>query len=245
MSSPQEHSSPKRNISKRSDKRFLIALSALLPAIGFQPCGAKDKFNLSVHEKQPALLGRVTDTELKPLAAVQLRLTSPDNNKMKVSAATKPDGSFEIAHDPCKVCRLEVIAPKGSQLASALLDNLSGESTRRLVIELHEGFEISGRITGNGKGLKGLDVTLVPVEEKTANRSSVHGSGLVITGKTGAFALFVTAGQKRVTVDNDRYPDFAKHFSTKVSVTAAGAIPDIELPSAETSQSQTKKENRL
>src|SRR5277367_4634076 len=121
MSSPQEHSSPKPKA--RRSKHVPAALAAFIVASVIQPCNAhKDKFNLTVHEKQPTLIGRVTDSELKPVGSVQLKLTSPDNIKIKVSAATKDDGSFEMTHDPCKICQLEVLPPKNSGLASALLD---------------------------------------------------------------------------------------------------------------------------
>jgi hypothetical protein len=233
MFSPQEHSSSQRKADMRCKAHYWAISAALSMVLFSRPCQA-NKFPLTVHEKQPMLIGRVTDSDLKPLGSVQLKLTSPDTN-LKVTAVTKGDGSFEIAHDPCKICQLEVYPPKGSKLASALLDNLSGESTRRLVIQLREGLHVIGKVTGNGKGLKGLDLTFVPVDAETSKRASVHGSGLTRTGKNGSFSLTVTPGMNRLTIDNDRYPEFEEHFDTHVNVTGGGDIPDIVLPLAQNS----------
>jgi len=191
-----------------------------------------DKFPLTVHEKQPCLVGRVTDSDMKPIESVQLKLSSPDNAKIKVSGATKDDGSFEISHDPCKFCQLEVLPPKGSGLASALLANLSGEKTRRLVIELRAGVQIEGKIIGNGKGLKGLDLSFIPIDKNTSKHSSGHGSGSVKTGRDGGFSTIVTPGINRLSIDNERYPEFAKHFDTEIKVGQAGVLPDVALPAA-------------
>jgi hypothetical protein len=204
----------------------------------------KDGFDLTVHEKQPMLIGRVMDAKMQPLASAQLKVTSPDTD-LKITTGTKRDGSFQIAHDPCKICQLEVFPPKGSHLAPARLDNLSGESTRRLIIELHEGLEISGRILGNGKALKGVAVSIVPSDEKSSEPSSVHGSGLLITNKAGSFSMLVTPGQKKVTIENDRYPEFVKSFATQIDITAGGDIPDISLPTSETSEATKKHDSHL
>jgi hypothetical protein len=212
---------------------FTAAFFLLTTAV--ETAEAKDKFDLTVHEKQPTLVGRVMDANMKPLGSVQLKVTSPDTN-LKITADTKRDGSFEISHDPCKICQIDVLPPKGSNLAPARLDNVSGESTRRLIVQLHEGIEISGRILGNGKGLKGVQVSLVPADESSSSSPSVHGSGSVTTGKDGSFSMLVTTGKKKVTVANDRYPRFAKSFETQIDVTAGGNIPDISLPPAEPSK---------
>jgi hypothetical protein len=204
-----------------------VFVSALLIA----PSSAKEP-TLTVHETEPELIGRVTDAQLKPLSSVQLKLTSPDS-AVKVSATTDSDGSFEIKHDPCKILRLEVYPPKRSGLASAWLDNLPGASTRRVIIELQNGFEISGQILGNGKGLKGLDLSLIPVDETSHKRSSVHGSGLATTGHGGSFTFIATPGLKRLTIENDRYPQYVKHFETHLNVTKSGAIPDITLANSQ------------
>jgi hypothetical protein len=234
MSSPQQHSSPKPETGKQRSKCLLVALATILLVLPNQPGAAhKAKFDLTVNEKQPTLLGRVTNSEMKPLGSVQLRLSSPDNSKVKASTATKDDGSFQITHDPCKICQLEVLAPKNSGLASALLDNLSGETTRRLIIQLRAGLQIDGKVVGQGKGLKGLDLSFIPVDESTSKRVSVHGSGLTKTGKDGSFSVIVTPGLNRLTIENDRYPDFAKHFDTQVKVTTSGGIPDVTLPLAQ------------
>jgi hypothetical protein len=215
-------------------------VTALIPAFllfaAIQCAGiSKDGFDLTVHEKRPMLIGRVTDANLKPLGSVQLKVTSPDS-KLKISTDTKDDGSFQIAHDPCKICALEAFPPKGSNLAPARLDNLPGDTTRRLVIELKEGFEISGRILGNGKGLKGLAISIVPANDQSSKPSSIHGSASATTDKAGSFSMLVTPGAKKVTIANDRYPRFTKSFSTQIDVTAGGGIADISLPASEPSK---------
>jgi hypothetical protein len=181
---------------------------------------------LTVEEKEPVLSGRVTDAANQPLKNAQVLLTIP-NSTFRAAQMTKADGNFALPHEPATLCHLEVLPPKDSGLASALLDHIPGEATRRVVIQLKPGLSIKGKLTGDGKGLKGLKILIEPVQEKD---KSVHANGWAKTGNNGEFEVTVIPGMKRFTVTNTRYEEFVASYHTDLKITESGAIPDIALP---------------
>ena len=189
---------------------------------------------LTVEEQEPVLSGRVTDAANKPLKNAQVLLTIP-NSTFRAAQMTKADGNFALPHEPATLCHLEVLPPKESGLASALLDRIPGEATRRVVIQLKPGIAIKGKLTGDGKGLKGLKIIIEPVADKD---KSVHANGWAKTGNNGEFEVTVTPGMKRFTVTNTRYDEFVASYHTDFKITESGAIPEIALPPI--SQSKAK-----
>lgn len=184
---------------------------------------------LGADQEELVLRGVVTDENLKPLSGVEVKLVSR-NNAVITSASTGANGQFVLEHAPCRSLSLEAVPRKGSSLATAWIDNISGEENRRIVIELQHGFEIHGRIVHQNRGLKGLPIAIKPANEDVATQKFVHGGGHAKTGRDGCFELTLTPGLKVLSVANDRYPDLAPAFSRKLSITTDGVIPDIELP---------------
>jgi hypothetical protein len=175
------------------------------------------------------LTGSVTDHNLVNLAGVTIKLSGHDKPFHGI-AITRCDGQFVLKHPICQSCDMEVFPSKGSSLATAWIDNIDGRDSRRIVVELQKGYEIEGRITHAGIGLKGLIVTINSLETKDRSQQLVHGRGKAITRNNGLFEMVLTPGLKCLTVTNDRYQNLADSFSIKVSVTADGVLPDIDLP---------------
>jgi hypothetical protein len=181
-------------------------------------------------DELPTVRGTVTDENLNPLAGAEVRLKS-SNNSVDLTAVTGANGQFMLPHEPCKRLCLQVSPRKGSSLATASIDNISGEESRRIVVELKHGFEIHGRVVHENKGLKGLSVSVIAESAKGKAQEFVHGGGMTRTKGNGAFEITLTPGMKVLKITNERYQDLVPSFSRRLSVTADGVIPDIELPS--------------
>lgn len=201
------------------------AIALLLTA----PVFGKEKY-LEINESEPVLRGRVTDTEHKGLPDVQIKWTSSEDENVKLSAQTNGDGAFSIAHKPCKTCRIEVYPPHKSNLSSAFVEGIPGEASRQVVLELHQGIPVKGRVVDNGRGLKNLTVAFLSIDAKSEKKMSAHGGGWAKTNRSGEFAMMLTPGLKRVEINNDHYPDLEPHYETKISVSQPGTISDIILP---------------
>jgi hypothetical protein len=180
-------------------------------------------------EEYPTVRGTVTDENLKPLAGVGVKLMNKDAS-VNVSAVTKATGQFILPHKPCRSLCLEVSPRKGSSLATAWIENIPGEESRRIVVELQRGCEIHGRVVHENKGLKGLSISVTQASENHKHEKLVHGGGRTKTGRDGSFEMILTPGMKTLSIANERYEDLAPSYSRKLSVEADGVIPDIELP---------------
>jgi hypothetical protein len=201
--------------------QFLLLLVALILLFG--------QSTVRSEEEYPTVRGTVTDENLKPLAGVSVRLTSKDAT-VNFSTVTKSEGQFLLPHKPCKSLSLEAIPRKGSSLATAWIENIPGEESRRIVVELQRGCEIHGRVVHENKGLKGLSVSVTPLSENHKHEKLVHGGGRTKTGRDGAFELILTPGMKTLSIANERYEDLTPSYSRKLAVKTDGVIPDIELP---------------
>jgi hypothetical protein len=182
---------------------------------------------------EPQVSGRVLDEMQKPLAGVQLKLIG-DEKLLKCLTVTKANGEFTLSHEKCKKFCLAVFPPKNSGLAAAWIDNIPGDATRHILVQLHPGFTIKGRVVraSNGKGLKGLNLDISPVKGNETEHE-VHGSGRTITGQGGSFELTLTPGAKLFSVSNDRYSELVRYFDKQLLITDTGTIPDIALPEKE------------
>ncbi|PWU00737.1 MAG: hypothetical protein C5B53_03670 [Candidatus Melainabacteria bacterium] len=180
-------------------------------------------------EEYPTVRGTVTDENLKPLAGVGVKLISKDAS-VNLSTTTKGTGQFILPHKPCKSLCLEVSPRKGSSLATARIENIPGEESRRIVVELQRGCEIHGRVVHENKGLKGLSVSVTAASENHKHEKLVHGGGRTKTGRDGTFQLILTPGMKTLSIANERYEDLTPSYARKLTVETDGIIPDIELP---------------
>jgi len=191
-------------------------------------------------DSHPVLSGTVTDEYLTAISGVQVHLVS-DDRAIGCSTKTNADGQFTVSHKPCKLYCLAVTPPKNSQLAAAWIDNLPGEESRKMVVELQHGYKVYGAVTHSNKGLKGLTVAIRPINPKIKDQKFVHGGGWAKTGKDGRFEMIVTAGLKQLTIINKQYPQLADSWSRDLTIHGEGVLENIELPEDPDAQTQTKE----
>lgn len=175
----------------------------------------------------PSIAGRVFDSSHKAAAGCFVKVLDEQGDLLR-SDRTGVDGSFQIAHKLCAKCMLQVVPGEGTGLASVLLDNLPGEKNRNFIVELHRGFEVSGRVLSDGKGLKGLVVKVVP--EPVGTHGDIHGGGLTLTGKDGRFLMTLTPGLKKLQVCNNRYGNLVSRYEIEINIESPLALSDIALP---------------
>ncbi|MFX7701362.1 hypothetical protein ABTJ88_19135, partial [Acinetobacter baumannii] len=89
-------------------------------------------------------------------------------------------------HKVCETCTLQVVPDGKSSFASALIENIPGSINRKFQVTLQPGFKVTGRITGDGKGLKGLIVKVIGSSESAAK---VHSGGEAKTSRNGSFEM--------------------------------------------------------
>lgn len=194
---------------------------ALAAALSLVPAGA---------QVEPSVEGQVVDWRGIPVKGARVRLINKETGG-SLSATTGRSGRFSIVHRPSAGCELTVLPPPGSGHAQAYLPDLPGKQTRHLVIHLHKGFAVSGRVTYDGKGVKGMLVQVRP-ELAQDSRQDVHGGGDATTDGDGRFQLTLTPGKKTLTVRNERYTGLAREVKQSLAVTEDAVLPDIAMPHA-------------
>ena len=203
----------------------LLAIALLSPLLSAYK--ASDVMTDVGDDRDCSISGRVVDQDAKPIADVTVQLWET-NGDLTLDAKTNNDGAFKFLHKNCGKLCLEVLPDRKLKLASALLENLPGGETRKMIVELKRGFLVTGRVVHGKKGLKDLLVRVKPVNAKDA-RARVHGGGTTETEKNGSFDLVLTAGEKKLQVINDKYPNFAKHEEKVFTVTEDMHLGKIEL----------------
>jgi hypothetical protein len=173
--------------------------------------------------------GRVLDSHHNPVSSAQVKLFN-ERHELLLSMPVASDGTFSMKHRPCVVCTLQVVPDDKSSLASALIEKIPGDANRRFLVTLQSGFRVKGRVTGGGKGLKGL---LVKVVAAGNDQKHVHSGGEARTARDGTFEMTLTPGQKLLTVENERYANFVASYEYKLEVTADQEVTEIQLPPAE------------
>jgi hypothetical protein len=175
--------------------------------------------------------GRVIDHLKRPVSGANVRLYDEEGDVLKADRS-ESDGSFDLSHKPSgNKCLLEVIPREDSGLASALIEGVPGDKDRSFVVELHQGFSVSGRIEHAGKGLKGIVVKVSPALSHTEH-TDVHGGGFAVTGRDGRFHMTLTPGNKHLEIYNEKYGDLSRRFESSFTVTAALSLPDVMLPAS-------------
>jgi hypothetical protein len=172
--------------------------------------------------------GRVLDAQHNPLIGAQAKLLDHSGNVID-SASSGNNGVFVLKHKECESCTLSVGPKDKSPFASALIEDIPGNIDRKFSVTLQHGFKVSGRITGGGKGLKGL---VVKVTAADSDSGHVHSGGEARTVRGGTFEVNLTPGVKHLVVMNDKYPNYASTYESKLSVTADREITEIQLPPA-------------
>lgn len=200
--------------------RFAIAavVSILLAAPGWAQREEVDR--------EVFVRGRVLDNLSKPVAA-KLLLRNKDSGEITTTVTGK-NGAFSVEHPICSGVMLDVVAPEKTRLTRAQYPALNGHETKNMVIRLHPGFLITGRVVSHGKGLRDLDVVAMPDANSNADEL-IHGGGLSRTARDGTFKLVLTPGHKLLKVVNNTYSVLPKMTERKIVVTADGVISEIVL----------------
>lgn len=172
--------------------------------------------------------GRVVDSMHNPLVGAQVKLLDHSGNVLD-TASSGNNGVFSLKHKECETCTLSVGPGDKTAFASALIEDIPGNIDRKFSVTLQNGFKVSGRITGGGKGLKGLLVKVTAADEES---SHVHSGGAARTARGGAFEINLTPGPKHLFLLNDKYPNFVGFYKCNFSVTGDKDIAEIQLPLA-------------
>jgi hypothetical protein len=173
--------------------------------------------------------GQVRDDRNKTMSGVRVELWNTDNT-VAMSTRTDDEGKFSFTHEKCGPCFLEVFAPKNSNLASALVDEVPGDEARSVIVTLKKGYPVTGRVTCAGKGLKGIVVKAYSSDHARDKKARVYGGGAVITERNGSFEMILTPGDKKIVLLNKKYDNVAKNASIATKVITDTDLGDIEMP---------------
>jgi hypothetical protein len=178
---------------------------------------------------------QVTDQKGKPLRGIPVELWTKAGD-VALKGRTNGKGRLAFKHMPTEKCFLEVIPPVKRKLASAIVEDISGDESRSVLVSLRPGCLVTGRVLAapTGKGLKDVLIKVFAEEHKTEHTARVHGGGAVNTGGGGEFQLVLTPGKKHLVVLNKRYNEVGKRLDAKVNVIEDMRIADIELPARKT-----------
>lgn len=186
-------------------------------------------------EEKVALRGKILDPLSKPVAGAKVLLRNHDSGEL-VSIVTNGKGDFSVKHAACSGVSLEVIADEKTRLARAQYGNLTGRETKQVIIRLHRGFLITGRVVAGDKGVRDVDVVVGPSQsnKQAAPEDLISGGGLSRTARDGTFRLVLTPGHKTLKVVDSEHGDVQSLAERQISVTADGALPEIVLKSLPT-----------
>jgi hypothetical protein len=168
--------------------------------------------------------GKVVDGTGRPVAHALVIMRDRDSDS-EVHASTDIRGHYEAMHPPERRCLVQVIPPAKSGMAQAILNDVPADEGRHMVISVHKGFLIRGRVMSGDKPLKDVRVRAFPHEG-----DSSHDGGEATTDSHGNYQMVLTPGTKvlEVTRSHDRKGlGIVQH---EYNVTADGAVPDIAVP---------------
>lgn len=174
-----------------------------------------------------AVSGVVHDSFRKPVKGVQVYLWEPSNRTIIESGRSNKEGFFKLVHEECNELNLEASPDETSGLAGAIVEKISGMQDRKVIIELHRGFLVRGRVMHGDKGLKGVKVKALASDKHKG--STVHGGGFAKTGRGGYFSMVLTPGRKKIVVSNDHIEGIQKKSEREVVITEDITLEDFSL----------------
>jgi hypothetical protein len=184
----------------------------------------------TVIERKVFVRGRVLDPTAKPVASAKILLRNQDSGEI-ITETTDSKGDFSVQHPLCSSVSLEVVADEKHRLARAQYDQLTGRETKQMIIRLHRGFLITGKVVSAAKGLRDIDVLVASEHPEEA----IYGGGLSRTSKDGTFRMVLTPGAKKLKVLNSERQDLPQVVERNIVVTTDSIIPEIELKPSQTS----------
>lgn len=186
---------------------------------------------LSIAQDAPTLLkGKIIDSDGNPVAGAKIVLHDEERDEKK-SGKTNSKGEFAIEHQACSFVSFDAMPPKKSGLTSAHYSHVSGEVSKHVIVRLHKGFLVSGRILSEGRGVKGLEVKAIATEKgKHGNDSTIHGGGKSVTDSEGNYTLTLTPGKKTIQIKNELYSNLSPLYQHEFTITGDSKLPDMTLP---------------
>lgn len=182
------------------------------------------------HYGEKTVSVQVMDENGKSLRGIPVELWTKDGN-VALKGRTNGKGHLEFTHMPSEKCFLEVMPPIKKRLASAIVEDISGDENRSVLVSLKPGHLVKGRVLDStGRGLKDVLIKVFAEEHKTEHAARVHGGGAVNTGGGGEFEMVLTPGRKHIIVLNKRYDDVSERLDAKVTIKQDMRIADIEMP---------------
>ncbi|MBK9620005.1 MAG: carboxypeptidase regulatory-like domain-containing protein [Candidatus Obscuribacter sp.] len=179
-------------------------------------------------EEKFKISGRVVDKNGQPVSGCNVQLWEP-SGAISMSCKNHNDGEFEFKHVKSDKLTLEVLPPTSLGFAQAIVRNLPGEEDRKMIVKLHRGYLVSGRVTCKKKGLKGILLKVEPLDQGLDGKAHLHGVGGGTTEKNGVFSMILTPGKKQLTVINEIYPQCTSTVTREFEVREDLHLGAIEL----------------
>lgn len=216
-----------RGTTQESLSKIAFSLVAVLIAcFSISPCA------LAQGNESAVLKGRVINQDGNPVPKSKIVVVN-DDNQQKYSGMSDGKGYFKIPHDACESLSFDVIPPEKSGLCRADFNQVNGESAKHFIVQLHQGFQVSGCITFCGVGLKGLNVDVYGYEDNAQAKGVVHGGGSTKTKGKGEFAMLLTPGKKTIKITNEIYSNVPSIFYKDCLITGDCRLADIVIPQQE------------
>lgn len=174
------------------------------------------------------LKGKVMDPKGHPVNGAKIVVHDEDHDEYH-TGKSNDKGEFEVEHTPCKALAFDVLPPVKLALSPAHYGNVKGELSKHFIVQLHQGFKVSGRITSEGQALKGIDIKF-NAHESAGRSDTIHGGGYTTTKGDGTFSLLLAPGKKVIEIRNDRYPKLSPLYQHEVTISGETALPEISLP---------------
>jgi hypothetical protein len=168
--------------------------------------------------------GKVVDGTGKPVAHALVIMRDRESNT-EVHASTDIRGHYEAMHPPERHCSIQVIPRANSGMAQAILKDVPAEEGRHMVISVHPGFLIHGRVMSGDKPLRNVRVRAVAQEG-----DALHDGGEATTDGHGRYEMVLTAGNKVLEVTRGHDRAGSALVQHECNVTADGALADITVP---------------
>jgi hypothetical protein len=157
------------------------AALALVLSAGVQAAEEPDKVGIT---------GKVQDENAKPVQHALVIVRDRDTNEA-VQVNTDRHGKYKAWHLPGTRCSVQVVPPAKTGLAQAILSEVPADEGRHVVVSVHKGFAVHGRVVAQGKPVRGVRVRVSPKSGDT-----IHDGGETQTDWHGAFDIVLTPGEK-------------------------------------------------
>ena len=201
--------------------RLGFLLAACFCFLNISPASAEE-------DESHFLKGKVMDNHGKPVNGAKIVVHDEDHDEYH-SGKSNANGEFEVEHTPCHNLAFDVLPPVKLALSPAHYGQVKGELSKHFIVQLRQGFKVSGRILSGGQPLKGIDIKF-NAHDQSARSDTIHGGGYTSTKGDGTFSLLLAPGKKIMEIRNDRYKDLSPLYQHEANITGETTLPEISLP---------------